>query len=402
MDELRLGFAGLGMGAARIIAEISDLPYVRVTAGADLREPALAHFRREFGGSAYATIEELCASTEIDAVYIATPHQYHADHAVMALEAGKHVIVEKPMAMTLDEAERMNDAAERNNRRLLCGHTHSFDAPVVAMMDLVRSGHYGDLLAINTSYYKNFMYRPWSDKDVEISRGVVLNQGPHQVDIVRLLGGGLVKSVRGKAARWDPDRPGEGHYVCYLEFESGVPASLVFNGYALFDSAELVWDIGEGGEQPKDYENVNWAARRFMRGVAVGPDREQIIEKRLDNWRYGGDAAGEPLDDGHGRRNHQPFFGLTIVSLERAELRQSPDGVYIYTEEGREEVVVPQGLGGRQAEMREFFEAIRDDRPVSHDGRWGEATLEVCLGLLESSETGNEVQMKRQVAVPDH
>jgi hypothetical protein len=55
----------------------------------------------------------------------------------------------------------------------------------------------------------------------------------------------MVKSVRASAARWDPTCPGEGHYVCYLEFEDGVTASLVFNGYALFDTAELVWGIGE-------------------------------------------------------------------------------------------------------------------------------------------------------------
>jgi hypothetical protein len=50
--------------------------------------------------------------------------------------------------------------------------------------------------------------------------------------------------------------------------------------------------------------------------------------------------------------------------------------------------------------MKEFFEAIRDDRPVGHDGRWGQATLEVCLGLLESSRTGQQVEMKHQVPVP--
>ncbi len=394
--KLKIGFAGLGMGAARILQEIAHLDFVEIVAGADLRERALQKFRTQYSGDAYASVEEMCKNPNVEAVYVATPHEYHARHAIVAMDHKKHVIVEKPMAVTLDEAEAMNQAAERNGVRLLCGHTHSFDTPVRAMMQVVRSGELGKLLMINSSYYKNFMYRPWSDDDVRVSRGVVLNQGPHQVDIVRLIGGGLVKSVRATAARWDPTRPGEGHYVCYLEFADGVVASLVFNGYALFDTAELVWDIGEGGGRPKNLEEDR-EARRFMRSLS-GPGRAQRIEQRLEQWRFGGTNEGEWFKEV--TRQHQPFFGLTIASCEHGEIRQSPDGLYIYTEAGRKEMRLKPGVDARIAEMTEFYDAIMNDRPPFHDGRWGQSTLEVCLAILQSTEQKKEIYMKHQLPVP--
>src|SRR5215213_5861401 len=112
VDVLRLGFAGLGEAATLVIPEIAPLPFIELTAACDLRPKARQHFEQQYEGKAYERFEDLCASPDVDAIYIATPHQLHADHAVMALEHGKHVIVEKPMALTVADAERMNETAE--------------------------------------------------------------------------------------------------------------------------------------------------------------------------------------------------------------------------------------------------------------------------------------------------
>lgn len=409
MERLRLGVAGLGMGAGRVIPEIAQLPFIQLTAGADLRPHAREQFHQEFGAEAFASVEEMCQSAQVDAVYVATPHEYHASHTIAALNAGKHVIVEKPMALSIEECEAMNAAADANGRKLLCGHTHSFDPPIRRMAEVIRSGELGAPLMINSSYYKNFIYRPFSDHDVAMSRGIVLNQGPHQVDVVRLLGGGLVRSVRGSAGAADltrgepPERPAEGHYACYLEFENGLPASLVFSGYAYFDTAELVWGIGEGGNQVDPQAFVN--SHRFFSELGTGPNRKQRMEQLLESWRYGGEHVGEWFATGGPSEDrgelHQPFFGLQIVTCEHGDVRQSPDGLYLYTAEGRKEVSISKGAHGREAEMRELYDAVVQDRPAFHDGRWGEATLEVCLALLESAATHREITLSHQVPVLD-
>ena len=79
----------------------------------------------------------------IDAVYVATPHQLHADHVELCARHGKHVLVEKPMALTLAECDRMIAAAERARVALVVGPTHSFDPPVRAARDLIASGRLG-------------------------------------------------------------------------------------------------------------------------------------------------------------------------------------------------------------------------------------------------------------------
>lgn len=408
-DALRLGVVGLGMGAGRVIPEIAQLPFIQLTAGADVRKHALEQFHSDFGAATYTSVEDMCASPDIDAVYVATPHEFHAEHSIVALNNKKHVIVEKPMALSIEECEAMNAAAEKNGVKLLCGHTHSFDPPVRRMAELVRSGEIGGPLMINSSYYKNFIYRPFSDHDVAMSRGIVLNQGPHQVDVVRLLGGGMVRSVRATAGAADlargepPERPAEGHYVCYLEFEDGLPASLVFSGYAYLDTAELVWGIGEGGLQVDQQSFVD--AHRFFRDIGTGPDRGQRMEQLLESWRYGGERVGEwfggGASGGAGGERHQPFFGLTVVTCEHGDIRQSPDGIYVYSESGRREVPIQKGAHGREAEMRELYDAVVEGRPAFHDGRWGEATLEVCLAILESSARHEEIRMSHQVPVAD-
>jgi phthalate 4,5-cis-dihydrodiol dehydrogenase len=400
-EVLRIGFAGLGEAATRVLPEIVELPYIKITAAADARESARKKFREEFGGQAYESVEDLCRSRDVEAVYIATPHELHARHTIIAAENRKHVIVEKPMALTLDECERMNAAAEKYGIKLLCGHTHSFDPAVRKMREIIRSGELGRVCMIHTWNYNDFMVRPYTNRDLEASHGVVLNQGPHQIDIVRLLGGGMVRSVRAMTGRWDPSRP-EGAHVCYLEFEDGIPATVIYSGYGFFDTAELYGWIGEGGYLRHSETNAH--ARRSFKKID-GPGREEKLEQLKDNLRYGARSVKEGpvahgwpgLDEQQQDRKHQKFFGLTLVTCEKGDMRQSPDGIFVYGEDGRREVPIGKAVVGRQAEVAELYEAVTNGRPIFHDGRWGEATLEVCLGILRSAAERREIAMAHQV-----
>ncbi|HSE84931.1 MAG TPA: Gfo/Idh/MocA family oxidoreductase [Candidatus Binatia bacterium] len=393
-EVLRLGIAGLGVASTQILPPISTLPFIKVTAAADLRTDALAKFRETYKGETFTSVEAMCASSSVDAVYVATPNQLHAQHAIIAAHHRKHVIVEKPMALSIEECEAMNQAAEKNRVNLLCGHTHSFDPPVRKIREIVKSGELGNLCMINTCNYNEFMYRPRMKHELATSRGVVLNQGPHHVDIVRLIGGGMVRSVRAMTGIWDKAREYEGSYTCYLEFEDGTPATLVYSGYGFFDTAELFGWVGEGG-QYRDPE-TNLAVRRRLREVRSAEEEEQLKE----GMRFGGQREGEFSHVWSGERK-QPFFGFTLVSCERGDIRQTPDGLLVYGEKERREITLPPGRRGREAEVEELYNAVVHGRPVFHDGRWGEATLEVCLALLESAKERKEIFLSHQVPSPD-
>lgn len=398
--ELTLGFVGLGQATNKLLQrkhEIETLAY-RIVAAADPRQHALAAFAAEFGGETYDDIADLCERSAVDVVYIATPPEFHRRHVEIAARCGKHMIVEKPLALTLDDCQAMIEAADKHGVRLLAGHTHSFDAPIRKMREVIKSGEIGALVMVNTWNYNEFNHRSRPSKELETTRGPILNQGPHQVDVVRQIGGGLVASVRASVIQ-DTLSGREGGYICILQFENGVPATLVYDGRSLFDTAELFWWVSEGGlDRDPD---LNWKRRRdYQEKHALGPEgMEKALEQAKEGGRYGGQGAGA-----HGQEGpppYQPFFGLTVVSCDRGTMRQSRDGIIIYGDGGPKEIPLGQELRGRAAELDELYHAIVEDRPVAHDGRWAMATLEVCLAIMESSENGKEITLSRQVPTND-
>ncbi len=143
---MRIGIAGLGVASTQVLPPVAKLPFVKITAAADTRTDALAKFREVYEGEGYKSVEALCASPNVDAVYIATPNSLHAGHAITAAKHKKHIIVEKPMALSIAECDAMNEAAEQNGVKLLCGHTHSFDPPIRKIREIVKSGELGGLL----------------------------------------------------------------------------------------------------------------------------------------------------------------------------------------------------------------------------------------------------------------
>jgi phthalate 4,5-cis-dihydrodiol dehydrogenase len=396
---LRLGIIGLGQAASHIIQETrgaADCPWI-LAAAADPRAHARAAFKAEFGGEVFADAADLCCGARVDAVYIATPPWLHLAHAVAAAENGRHIICEKPLALTLADCDAMVAVAARCGVKLLAGHTHSFDAPIRAIERLVRSGEYGKLHALNSWNFNEFNHRSRLPAELAATRGPLFNQGPHQIDIIRQIAGGMVKSVR--AATFIDGVTGiEGGYVAYLEFENGAAATAVYDGRALFDTAELFWWRGEGG-QARDPGLAARRRRNFLALAMLAPgEREARLAAEKEEGRYGAQGSGaDPRYGGKAEDRKQPFFGLLVVSLEHATIRQSPDGLYLYTADGRNEIVLAQELRGRLAELNELYDSITQDRPPFHSGAWGTATLEVCFGILESARQHQDVPMRRQV-----
>ena len=398
---LRLGIIGLGQAASHIIHEIkaagSKCPWI-LAAAADPRAHSLEKFKAEFGGEVFLDAAELCKKGNVDAVYIATPPWMHLEHTVAAAENGKHIICEKPLALSLADCDAMVAVAKKHGVKLLAGHTHSFDAPIRTIQKLVMKGDVGKLHAVNSWNFNEFNHRSRLTSELKATHGPLFNQGPHQIDVVRQIAGGRVKSVR--ATTFIDGITGvEGGYVAYLEFETGVPATLVYDGRALFDTSELFWWLGEGG-QPRDPNLAAKRRRAFLDIAKLSPnEKEERLAAEKEGGRYGatGPTAG-PKYDGPAQVLKQPFFGLIVVSCENATIRQSPDGLYLYTAKGREEVIIERDLRGRMAELNELYESITLDREPYHSGAWGTATLEVCFGILESSKSHQDVPMQRQVS----
>src|SRR5947209_2463883 len=153
-------------------------PRVELVAAADPRAEACARFAQDFSATAYESVEELCADHAVELVYVATPHQHHARHAVLAARHGKHLLVEKPMALTLEDCAAMIDAAKHANVHLLVGHSHSFDAPILRARELIASGDYGAVRMIAAFNYTDFLYRPRRPEELDTAQGggAVLNQ----------------------------------------------------------------------------------------------------------------------------------------------------------------------------------------------------------------------------------
>src|SRR5262245_10632961 len=137
---LRLGVAGLGRAFSVMLPVFTRHPSVRLVAAADTRAEARKRFAEEFSAKAYDTVAALCADAAVDAVYVATPHQLHREHATQAAQAGKHLLIEKPMALTLKDCAVIVEAVRKSGVQAVVGHSHAFDAPIRHLRALVESG----------------------------------------------------------------------------------------------------------------------------------------------------------------------------------------------------------------------------------------------------------------------
>jgi phthalate 4,5-cis-dihydrodiol dehydrogenase len=384
--ELRLGIVGMGTASRQLLPAVEKRPEIRVTAICDLLESVRESMAARYSARPVADLETLLAGDDVDAVYIATPTDLHAQQVVAAANAGKHVLCEKPMATTLDEAQQMIDAADRAGVVFNVGHSHSYDEPYRAMRELIASGELGRARLMHNIYYSDWVYRARrpEELDANLGGGITFRQGAHQFDILRLLGGGLVKSVRAQTFDWDPQRPVIGAHSVFLTFADGTVATAIYNGYGAFMSSEITYDAGEVGYP----QTVAPGSSRAQIKAATPESEAQLKVKRA---AAPAEAALAP---------NQPFFGWTIVTCEGGDIRQSATGLYVYTERGREERPLRLDRTTRDPVIEEFLDTIAGTRRALHDGRWARANLEVCVATIESSRTGREVELTLQVPVP--
>ena len=392
-SSIQLAVVGLGAAARAFFKSFREHPGIDWVAYAEPNQEVRSQFNQthaDWGIRGYETLEAMLeAEPSIDVVYIATPTDLHKEQTLLALAKDKHVLVEKPMASNLADAAQMVQAAQQAKRHLWVGHSHSYDLPILEMRRLIESKALGSVRMVNTWCFTDWMYRPRrvEELDERLGGGVTYRQGAHQFDIIRLLCGGLARSVRAKTFNLDPMRSGIGAHTVFIDFESDLVesscATAIYNGYAGMSSMDLGFDISEWGF----HEPIG--ARKWN----AKPTQTQSSEQELKAKRV---RAAHAIPS---EAPHQPFFGLTLVSCDLGDIRQSPNGLIIDSRMGREERVLPVNQSPRDLVVQEVYATLKEGMKPVHTGAWGLANLEICEASIESSRIRAEVMLKHQVAI---
>jgi phthalate 4,5-cis-dihydrodiol dehydrogenase len=393
---LGVGVIGLGGAALAMIPKFVGNPNFRIAAAADIDAEIMDRFRKDFPhAESYDDAARLCASRNVDLVYIATPNRFHAEHARMALESKKHVLIEKPMTIDIAGAEQMIATAKRNAVLLGVNVKHSFEPRVLRLREMAHSGELGRLRMINSWRFVDWLYRPRTGEELmpESGGGILWRQGAHHFDYIRTIAGGMVRSLRGSADVWDPNRRVAGCYSAYLDFEDGTVASAVCSGYDHFDSREFV-------QRGFSVDPTNHAkARRELR---TAPDVDWEARAAREE-RYGGARTrSNQLQPAQQPSLGWIMGGPLIASFDRGDVRMSPAGLTVYGDDELYEIKLGvKGEDGRDGRINTFYDAIVRGRPLPADGAWGMATLEAILAIEESSRARKEAFLRYQVPTID-
>ena len=387
--SIRLGVVGLGRAFTLMLPTFQGDDRVELVAACDPRPSAREQFARDFSAAVYDSVEALATDPNVEAIYIASPHQFHSEHTRVAARHGKHVLLEKPMALSLKECDAMIQDCHDAGVFLIVGHCHSFDAPYLRARAIIQSGTFGTVRMIQALNYTDFLYRPRRPEELDTSAGggAVYSQAAHQVDVVRLLAGATVTRVRAVAGAWDPERRTEGAYSALLWFGNGAFASLNYSGYGHFDSDEWNGWVGEMGEvkDPAAYG----AARRRLQQVSSA-EEESSLKK---DSTYGGPSYRPPTVASSARYQH---FGPVVVSCDAADLRPVPDGVWVYGNEEKTHLRLPEPTVPRSEVIDELHAALRQGKTPLHDGSWARGTLKVCLAILQSASENRDVNVSTE------
>ncbi|MBQ8173954.1 MAG: Gfo/Idh/MocA family oxidoreductase [Clostridia bacterium] len=221
----KFGILGCGMIANIHADAVKELENATLCGAADHSPAAAERFAEKHGCHAYASYAEMLADGEIDAVCICTPSGFHAENAIAALEAGKHVVLEKPMALSTADADRIIETCDRTGKLLTVISQLRFAKDIQWVKRLIADGSFGriSLCGLHMKYYRAKEYyssSPWKGTLKFDGGGALMNQGIHGIDLLEYLVG-PIKAACGKIATLCHDIEVEDTAVATVEFESG-------------------------------------------------------------------------------------------------------------------------------------------------------------------------------------
>ncbi len=235
MSIVKIAVIGCGSIAQhRHLPEYSMNENVEIVAVCDVVEERAHKVASKYGVIAYTSYEELLADPEVDAVSVCTPNYLHAPISIAALEAGKHVLCEKPMATSMQEAMNMIEAAKKSNKKLMIGHNQRFVASHQKARQMIEDGELGKIYSFRTAFghggpegWSVDGNDSWFFKKKEAFIGAMGDLGVHKTDLLRfLLGEEFVEvgSFIETSAKENADV--DDTAVCILRTESGIIGTL--------------------------------------------------------------------------------------------------------------------------------------------------------------------------------
>jgi predicted dehydrogenase len=275
---IRVGIIGYGYWGPNLVRNFADVPAARVSMVADLRADRLAEVERRYPGTRVTTDPHaLITDGDVDAVIIATPVDHHYPLGMAALRAGKHVLVEKPIASTADQASRLIDEAARRQLVLMVDHTFVYTGAVQKMRELTQAGELGDIyyydsVRINLGLFQHDVNVLW---DLAV----------HDLSIMDYV---LQRTPAAVSATGLAHLPGRPENIAYMTmfFADAMMAHVHVNWLApvkvrrtlLGGSRRMVvFDDLEASEKIKVYD----------RGISVDPPSPQNVYQMLVGYRTG-------------------------------------------------------------------------------------------------------------------
>ena len=225
LKTLKFGILGTGMASDFHAISVNELDGAELLGVCDVNTERAEAFAKKHGGKVYRSLEEMLADEELDAVSVCTPSGYHAEAVIAAARAGKHIVCEKPLAISTSDVDRIIDACRENSVKLTVMSQFRFSADIQKARDIVQSGVLGKLVMCDLymKYWRDQSYYAgsnWRGTKAIDSGAALINQGFHGVDLfLYIVGNARVRASVAKASYHNIEA--EDVAVALLSFDNG-------------------------------------------------------------------------------------------------------------------------------------------------------------------------------------
>ena len=303
---LKIAIVGTGAIASSHIKAIEANDKLKLVALCDLNEERVKALAEQRGVPYFLNYKDIPEAVECDAVILNLPHGLHASASIFFLEAGLHVLVEKPMANTVEECDAMNEAAEKSGKKLAIAHVQRYMAVNRKIKEIIDSGELGRLCMYNEQRSINYFLpsrAPWFTSKKMAGGGIVMNYGAHAFDRLCYTASCSPVEVIGACDNFINDRDVEGHAQMMAKCDNGVSATITFSGYSTVDY--IIYYYFTGGALRvvgTSTVEIKKEGERAWSPVAVDMSTDPFILELEDFRKFTNDEPTEIPDYAYSRK----------------------------------------------------------------------------------------------------